>query len=70
MEKDKKKLKSDLGYIKQGPTYYKSPEQLHTIEHIKNLYESREKFVQLFNNYAKYMSENIKYLQIKIRNKT
>ena len=32
--KRSKKIKSDLGHIKQGPTYYKSPEQLNTIESI------------------------------------
>ena len=59
MLKKLKKLKSDLGYIKQRPAYYKPLEQLNTIENIKNLYESREKVVQLFNNYAKNMSQNI-----------
>ena len=59
MEKDKKNIKSGLGHIKQGHIYYKSPEQLNAIENIKNLYESREKFVQLFNNYAKNMSKSI-----------
>ena len=59
MEKDPKKRKSDLRYIKQGPAYYESPEQLNTIENIKSLYESREKVVQLFNNYARNMSKNI-----------
>ena len=34
-EKDFKKLKLDLGHIKQGPKCYKSPEQLNTIENIK-----------------------------------
>ena len=52
-KKDKKKDETDLGHIKQGLAYYKSPEQLNTIKNIKNLYESREKFVQLFNNHAK-----------------
>ena len=59
MEKDKKKVKSDLGHIKLGPTYYISPKQLNRIENIKNIYESREKIVQMFNNYAKNMSRNI-----------
>ena len=59
VEKDPKKRKSDLGHIKQGPAYYKSTEQLNTRENIKNLYESREKVVQLFNNYTKNMSKNI-----------
>ena len=56
-KKIRKKLKSDLGYIKQGPAYYESSEQLNTIENIKSLYESREKVVQLFNNYARNMSK-------------
>ena len=45
MLKKLKKLKSDLGYIKQRPAYYKPLEQLNTVENIKNLYESREKVV-------------------------
>ena len=53
MEKDKKKIKSDLGHIKQGPAYHKSSEQLNTIENIKNLYKPREKVVQMLNNYAR-----------------
>ena len=59
MWKEIKKRKSDLGHIKQGTAYYKSPEQLNTIKNIKNLYESREKVVQMFNNYAENMSRNI-----------
>ena len=59
MEKVKKKIISDLGHIKQRPAYYKSPEQLSATENIKNIYESRQKVVQLFNNYAKNMSKNI-----------
>ena len=58
-KKIKKKLKSELGHIKEGPEYYKSPKQLNTIENIKNLYESRKKVVQLFNNHSKNMSEII-----------
>ena len=59
MEKDKKKLKSDLGHKKQGTAYHKSSEQLNTTENIKNIYQSREKVVQLFNIYAKNMSKNV-----------
>ena len=43
MWKKIKKLKSDLGRIKQGPTYYKSPEQLNTIENIKNVLNQEKK---------------------------
>ena len=57
MEKDQKNF-SYVGHIKQGLTYYKSPEQLDTIQNIKNLYESRENVVQMFNNYTKNMSIN------------
>ena len=50
VEKDQKSLKSDLGQIKQGHKKYKSLEQLKTIENVKNLYELKEKVVQMFNN--------------------
>ena len=59
VEKDLKRHKSDLGHIKQGLNHKKNKEQLDTIENIKNLYESRKKVVQLFNNYAKNVSKNI-----------
>ena len=59
VEKEQIKLKSDLGHIKLGPWKYKSPEQTQTIRNIENIYNSREKVVQLFNNYAKDMSRNI-----------
>ena len=58
-ENEQIKLKSNLGHINQGPPQYEPPEQLNTIENVTNLYESREKLVQLFNNYAKNMSKNI-----------
>ena len=58
-KKVKKSFKLDLGHIKQGLAYRKSPKQLNTIEEIKNLYESREKVVQLFNNYSKNLSKSI-----------
>ena len=58
-KKIKKKLRLDLGHIKPGPTYKKSEEQLNTIENVANLYESREKIVQLFNNYPRHKSRYI-----------
>ena len=59
IEKDKIELKKDLGHLKQGYPKNRSKEQKKTINNIKNLYDSREKNVQLFNDYAKNMSRNI-----------
>ena len=59
VEKEQIKLKEDLGYIKKGYPKNKSPEQKKTINKIKNLDNSREKVVQMFNDYAKNMSKNI-----------
>ena len=59
IEKDQIELKRDLGHIKQGHPKNRSEEQEKTINNIKNLYDSREKVVQLFNDYAKNMSRNI-----------
>ena len=42
IEKEQKKLKSDLGYIKQGNPRNRSEEQKKTINNIENLYNSRE----------------------------
>ena len=58
IEKEQIKFKRDLGRIKQGSPK-KSKEQEKTRNNIKNLYESREKVIQLFNDYAKNMSKNI-----------
>ena len=59
VEKEQEELKAELGRIKQGDPRNKSPEQKKTINNIKNLYNSREKVVQMFNDYAKNMSRNI-----------
>ena len=59
VEKEQEELKAELGPIKQGDPRNKSPEQEKTINNIKNLYKSREKVIQMFNNYAKNMSKNI-----------
>ena len=63
VEKDLKRLKSDLGHINEGPKNKKYKEQLDTIKNIKNLYQSRGKVTQIFNNYAKNMSRNIDELK-------
>ena len=59
VEKEQEELKAELGGIKQGDPRNKSPEQKETINNIKNLYNSREKIVQMFNHYAKNMSRII-----------
>ena len=59
VEKNQKILRLDLGHIRQGNTKNRSKEQTNVINNVNNLNESREKVVQLFNNYAKNMSRNI-----------
>ena len=59
VEKDKKKLKAELGCIKQGDPKDKSKEQSKVINNVISLYESREKVVQMFNNYPKENSRRI-----------
>ena len=54
-----KKLRTKLGYIKQGSPRNRSEEQEKTISDIENLYDSREEVVKMFNNYARNMSRNI-----------
>ena len=49
VEKEQIKLNSDLGCINEGPPYYKSFEQLNTIEKVNDLYKSRTKVIQMFN---------------------
>ena len=59
IEKEQIELKRDLGRIKQGHPRDKSEEQKKTIDKIKNLYNSRQEVVQMFNDYARNMSKNI-----------
>ena len=59
IEKYQIELKRDLGRIKQGEPRDKSEEQKTTIYNIKNLYNSREEVVKMFNNYARNVSRNI-----------
>ena len=63
VEKEQEKFKADLGYINQGPPQYKSFEQLNVIEKVRNLYNSRENVVKVFNDYAKNMSKSIHELK-------
>ena len=62
VEKNQGKLKAELGRIKQGDPKDKSKDQIEVINNVINLYESREKVVQMFNNYPREKS-NAKWIQ-------
>ena len=56
-EEDQKKFKRKFGQIKSGNPNHESDKQFYTIESVKNLYDSRQKIIDLFNNYSKIRSE-------------
>ena len=56
---DQKKFKREFSLKKSGNPNHKSDIQLYTIESVKNLYDSRQKIIDLFNNYSKIRSEAI-----------
>ena len=58
-EEDQEKFKREFGQIKSGNPKHKSEMQLYTIKNVKNLYDSRQKIIDLFNNYSKIKSEFI-----------
>ena len=57
IEEDQKQFKSTLNKIATRNSNYKSKVQLNTIKNINNLYNSREKVIKLYNDYAKIKSE-------------
>ena len=59
IEEDQKQFKSKLNEITTGNPKHKSKDQLDTIKNIKNLYNSRNKVIKLYNDYAKIMSETV-----------
>ena len=59
IEEDQKQFKSKLNEINTGDPKYKPKDQLDTIKIIKNLYNSRNKVIKLYNDYAKIMSETV-----------
>ena len=59
IEKEQIELNRDLGRIKQGDPRDKTEEQKTTIDNIKNLYNSREEVVKMFNDCARNMFRNI-----------
>ena len=58
IEEDQKQFKSNLNEITKENPKYKSKAQLNTIEYVKNLYNSREEVLKLFNDYDKIRSES------------
>ena len=59
IEEDKKQFKSNVNEITTENPKYKSKDQLNTIKNTKTLYNSREKIIKLYNDYAKIKSEAI-----------
>ena len=56
-EEDQKKFKRKFSQIKLGNSDHKSGKQLYTIKDVKNLYDSRQQIIDLFNSYSKISSE-------------
>ena len=59
IEQEQIELKRYLAHINQGNPKKKSEKEKKTADNIKNLHDSREKIIQLFNDYDKTMSRNI-----------
>ena len=58
-KKDQKKFKSRLSKITSRNPKCRKEYQLDAIQNIKNLYNSRQKVINLFNDYAKTRSETM-----------
>ena len=56
-EENQEDFKKELGQITSGNPKHKEQYQLETIKSVKNLYNSRQKFIDLFNDSAKIRSE-------------
>ena len=50
-EEDQEKFKREFGQIKSGNPKHKSEMQLYTIKNVKNLYDLRQKIIDLFNSF-------------------
>ena len=57
VEKQKKDFKKELNEITSGNPKHKSNDQLHIMKNVKNLYNSRQKVIDLTNDYSKIRSE-------------
>ena len=58
-EMDQENFKRELGQAKSGNPKRKSEKQLSTIKIVKRSYNSRQKIIDLFNDYSKIKSESI-----------
>ena len=58
-KEDQEKFKREFSQIKSGNPKHERKMQLYTIRNVKNLYVSRQKIIDLFNNYSKIKSESI-----------
>ena len=56
-EEDQQKNKSNLSEITSGNPSHREKYQPDAIKNIKNLYNSRQKVIDLFNDYTKIRSE-------------
>ena len=54
IEEDQKHFKSKLNEITTGNPKHRSKDQLDTIKNIKNLCNSRDKTIKLYNDYANF----------------
>ena len=59
VEKEQEDFKKDLNEIVAGNPKYKSEKQSYTIKNVRNLYDSRQKIINLLNDNAKIRSEAI-----------
>ena len=59
VEEEQKDFKKDLNEINSGNPKHKSEKQLYTIKNVKNLYNTRQKIIDLLNDYSKIGSEAI-----------
>ena len=59
LEEDQKKFKSELNEITSGNPKHKSDKQLYTIKIVNNLYDPRQKIIDLLNDNSKIRSEAI-----------
>ena len=58
-EEDQEKFKREFSQIKSGNPKNKGEMQLYTIRNVKDLYDLRQKIIDLFSNYSKIKSQSI-----------
>ena len=67
VEKEQEDFKKDLNEIVAGNPKYKSEKQSYTIKNVRNLYDSRQKIINLLNDIAKIRSGAIYKPKIKTK---